>query len=187
MQTTTSSTDTDSSGISATPRVQQGRSLSPWVVYPVVILGIPALLMALWFAGIMLLGRDDFKPPPADTLPVPAGAGVVFETKDCGSGGCPERLLVIHDPASDARGLVANLGAGLSATGFHLSDESGDGTTWTSDDKAIWVRLRPLAASEWFWGSMDRTGMGPQRLLGQAVVASMAYEDMGVGRWPWDL
>ena len=52
------------------------------------VLGLLAFFWALWFLALLAFGDEGALPPKDRIPPVPAGARIIGESEQCGSGGC---------------------------------------------------------------------------------------------------
>lgn len=75
---------------------------------------VPALILALVYGGhlaLLWVGATEGDVPASSSIPLPSGATIVSEEKECASGGCWSVLEVEPPDGQSAEELAATLGA----------------------------------------------------------------------------
>ena len=100
---------------------------------------ITAVLLALFYGGrvawlTMMATEGDV--PPASSVPLPDGAEVLGDSKDCASGGCWVTFTVRPPEGQSPEALAEEMGA--------TPQMSVPGTFW--DPRTVWVSARPAGS-----------------------------------------
>lgn len=146
--------------------------------------GVPALLVVVFLTWAFVEQRNAYKPPPADSVPLPADAEVVVVTESCGSGGCPDRILVVlgEGDASTADDLMAAMAATMRVAGWSPMDDRSDGW-WRLGEAGMTARIEPFGSSLLDAYDVREAELSEDVLVDRAVVVTFHNDDLGVGRW----
>ncbi|UQU61461.1 hypothetical protein COUCH_20600 [Couchioplanes caeruleus] len=73
-------------------------------------LGVLGCLWVLWFFALMAFGSEGALPPKSRIPAVPAGASVVEQSEQCGSGGCWWQLVLAPAAGQSPADLARRMG-----------------------------------------------------------------------------